>query len=177
MPLCINQSGTWRNITTQCVNDSGTWRLVVLGHVNQSGTWRLYRDCRPPGCCPFNTSCPLGSSIEGGRLVCKSSGVAWIVAFNTAEVSRTWYNRNDAVTRAQQVSGCTGWFVPTIGQLQNPGYACKTYWDSTTRIRYWSNTEATGSNACYVRFYESIFSGNSLKSDSFSIRAFRCVTY
>jgi hypothetical protein len=67
-------------------------------------------------------------SFEGGNLICISSGVYWIVAPGSSEVARTWYLRNDANTTAQSVSGCTGWFVPTCAQLQNPGYCCRTFW-------------------------------------------------
>jgi len=31
MSLCVNQSGTWRNITTLCINDSGTWTNESTG--------------------------------------------------------------------------------------------------------------------------------------------------
>jgi len=60
----------------------------------------------------------LGDSYGGGFLICKASPVRWVVSPRSAEVSRTWYLRDDANTTAQAVSGCTGWFVPTCGQLQ-----------------------------------------------------------
>lgn len=170
MPVCINQSGTWRNATTLCVNDSGTWRNTKEGCINQSGTWRRFLDKRDVICCP------LGSSIEGGRLICRASNVAWIVSPNTSEVSRNWYSRNDAVTTAQSVSGYTGWFVPTRTQLQNPGYACRTYWDSYCANFYWSDTEYNAGYALFVAFNN----GGSSRFDKASVRcvrAFRCVTY
>jgi hypothetical protein len=61
-------------------------------------------------------------------LICKASPLRWVVSPYSAEVSRTWYLRNDANTTAQSVSGCTGWFVPTLSQLQNPGYICRSFW-------------------------------------------------
>ena len=118
----------------------------------------------------------LGSSVAGGRLICKSGGVGWIVAPNTTEVSRTWYCRNDAVTTAQSTSGCTGWFVPTLSQLQNPGYSCRTYWDSYSNNRYWSSTEYNGNYA----FSTHLMAGNTSffnKGNTYCVRAFRCVTY
>jgi hypothetical protein len=167
MALCINQSGTWRTITTQCVNQSGTWRKVVTGCINQSGTWRCF------GFTPVAP--PLGCAYEGGFLICCASPTRWVVAPNTSEVSRTWYLRNDANTRAQQVSGCTGWFVPTVTQLQNPGYTCRTFWDSFSSAYYWSSTEVNSPRACYV-----IFGGgppDNVKTNTNCVRAFRCVTY
>lgn len=169
MALCINQSGTWRNITTQCVNQSGTWRKVATGCINQSGTWRMFIT-------PFWPGGPgLGSFACGGYVICAAANVGWIVAPASSQVSRTWYLRNDAVTTAQSVSGCTGWFVPTCGQLQNPGYTCKTYWDSFSGS-YWSSTERTSTSAWRVFFnYGGAYSY--YKSNTLSVRAFRCVTY
>lgn len=169
MPVCINQSGTWRNATRLCVNDSGTWRNINIGCINQSGTWRRFLP-------PLLARVSLGTSIEGGRLICRASNVAWIVAPAESEVSRNWYSRNDANTRAQQVSGCTGWFVPTCGQLQNPGYVCRTYWDSYSSTIYWSSTEDNSNYAWFVYFGNGI-TFNLNKTHTFCVRAFRCVTY
>lgn len=121
---------------------------------------------------------PLGAFAEGGYVICKSTGIAWIVAPISSEVSRNWYSRNDANTRAQQVSGCTGWFVPSCNQLQSPGYACRTYWDSYSSSAYWSSTENyPGSyDALYVNFTNS-FLNTGLKSTPICVRSFRCVTY
>ena len=121
---------------------------------------------------------PLGQSYEGGYLICCSSGNLWIVAPSSTEVGRDWYSRNDANTRAQQVSGCTGWFVPTCSQLQNPGYTCRTYWDSYCSSAYWSNSSSSPSNskAWRVHFYHGA-SYNPSQSAVYCVRAFRCVSY
>jgi hypothetical protein len=173
MALCVNDSGTWRIITTLCVNDSGTWRNILTGCINQSETWRKFSGGSPP------TS--VGCSYGGGRAICIQStgfsgGTVWIVAPSSAEVSRVWDSRNDANTTAQQVSGCTGWFVPSIGQLQNPGYTCRTYWDSYSSTCYWSSTEFISNNACVVNFFNGGGDRNA-KGLSRCVRAFRCVTY
>jgi hypothetical protein len=86
----------------------------------------------------------LGSSFGGGRLICRSSPVRWVVSPVASSVNRNWYSRGDANTRAQQVSGVSGWFVPTRAQLNNPGYSCRTYWDAYStggnhHDNYWSN--------------------------------------
>ena len=174
MPVCINQSGTWRNATTLCVNDSGTWRNTIIGQINQSGVWRTYLDKRCPGCCPFTTSCALGSNIEGGFLICKSSNVAWIVAPSSSERSGTAPGGSHPA--AQQVSGCTGWFIPTVSQLQNPGYACRQYWDSYSVARYWSSTAQNAFQICWVNFNDGGPSASAYTAVR-CIRSFRCVTY
>jgi hypothetical protein len=172
MALCINQSGTYRNITTLCINQSGTYRNIRTGCINQAGTYRLFGFIATPGA--------LGSSFGGGFLICKpGSSPAWVVSPRSAEVSRTWYLRNDANTTAQQVSGCTGWFVPTRLQLQNPGYCCRSFWGPSpcfSSATYWSSTESNAGNACNVAFNFGI-AGISSKSITHYVRAFRCVTY
>ena len=117
--------------------------------------------------------------IRGGYLICRSGGgTAWIVAPASSEVSRNWYSRNDAVTTATNCTSATGWFVPNVGQLQNPGYVCRTYWDSYSSAVYWSSTETNSNVACCVDFSLG-YSGDLLKGygNSCCVRAFRCVTY
>jgi len=126
------------------------------------------------------TSIPLslGDAYGGGYLICQSAGVRWVVAPSASEVSRNWFCRNDANTRAQQVSGCTGWFVPSCGQLQNPGYICRTYWDSYAAWYYWSNTEVNANDAWLMDFNGGAMLSNA-KSDPTPrlVRSLRCVTY
>ena len=123
----------------------------------------------------------LGDSYEGGFLICCASPVRWVVSPRSAEVSRNWYSRGDAATTAQQVSGCTGWFIPTCAQLQNPGYCCRSFWGPSpcySSTTYWSSSEASGFTAFNINFNTG--SGNTFnynKADPCCVRAFRCVTY
>ena len=118
----------------------------------------------------------LGSAVAGGYLICKSGGTAWIVSPSSTEVSRIWNSRNDAVTTAQASAACGDWFVPTKEQLLNPGYTCRTYWDSYSSAVYWSSTEIYVGDACIVCFYTGT-AGTCNNSNTFCVRAFRCVTY
>jgi hypothetical protein len=118
----------------------------------------------------------VGTAFGGGRLICRAGGINWIAALSTSEVRRSWYARGDSNVRAQQVSGCTGWFVPTITQLQNPGYVCRARWDTFTLGPYWSSTEINGGWARGVRFTDGV-AACTLKTDILNIRSFRCVTY
>jgi hypothetical protein len=128
----------------------------------------------------FTTAAPNpGDSYEGGFLICKASPLRWVVSPYSAEVSRTWYLREDAITTAQSVSGCTGWFVPTCGQLQNPGYCCRSFWGPSpcfSSASYWSSTENNPTCACRVVFTTGS-TNNALKQGTDRVRAFRCVTY
>jgi len=118
----------------------------------------------------------LGDAYEGGYLICYSGGTLWIVAPASTEVSRDWYSRDNAVTTANANAACGDWFVPTSGQLQNPGYTCITYWDSYSSRCYWSITEKDGSAACVVNFSSGSL-GSQFKHNAHCVRAFRCVTY
>ena len=118
----------------------------------------------------------VGCYFEGGHVICKASSNSWIVSPRCSEVSRTWYCRDDASTVANLCTSCTGWFVPTSSQLQNPGYTCITYWDLVSSTSYWSSTEINATRACRVDFT----SGNAFgtyKTSTCCVRAFRCVTY
>ena len=137
----------------------------------------------------FTTDSPaLGSSYEGGFLICKASPLRWVVSPYSAEVTRTWVLREDANTRSQAVSGCAGWFVPTLSQLQNPGYCCRSFWGPSpcySSTCYWSSTNVPPNKACVLN------SSNGTSSQIYKInhfyvgshavplcvRAFRCVTY
>ena len=125
----------------------------------------------------FFTNIPdLGEYCEGGHIICKAASTAWIVSPRCAEVSRTWYLRNDANTLANTCTSCTGWFVPTVSQLQNPGYTCRTYWDLFSSTSYWSSTELNATDGCRVSFTTGT-PANGFKTGVSCVRAFRCVTY
>jgi hypothetical protein len=132
----------------------------------------------------------LGTSVCGGRLFCKSLGIAWIVAPAATQVGATWNGSSGSVVgnkpcvsdwsslnTALTNGGLTPtqWFVPSITQLQS-GYACRTYWDSFSSTLYWSSTESNATSACRVCFYTGN-SNNGTKATTICVRAFRCVTY
>ena len=146
----------------------------MAGVVGFTDFW-IYGDGR--GLKYFAESCSLGTCIPqlgGSRIICKNGGIAWLVAPISTEVSRSWYCREDAVTRAIAVTSLTtGWFVPTTGQLQNPGYLCRSFWDSTS---FWSSTENDSTSASFVCGAN----GNAFgldKPNTLFVRAFRCITY
>ena len=149
----------------------------MAGVVGFTDFW-IYGESR--GLKYFAESCALGACIPqlgGSRIICKNGGLAWLVAPISTEVSRTWYCREDAVTRAIAVTSVTtGWFVPCIGQLQNPGYLCRSFWDSYSSTLYWSSTEFNCSDACILNFTTGN-TNNCNNSYTTCVRAFRCVTY
>lgn len=128
----------------------------------------------------FFTTAPLslGDAYEGGYLICQSGGTRWIVSPYAAEVVRSWGARADSNTRAQEVSGCTGWFVPNISQAENPGYVCRAYWDQITwsPSTYWVNTQINAEKACTIQFGGG-FKDCANAGEQKMIRSFRTVSY
>ena len=122
----------------------------------------------------------LGSAHLGGFLMCVGGGIQWIVSPYNTELSRSWSSSADAVTTAQSVSGCTGWFVPTLGQLCNPGYLCRSFWGPSpcySSALYWSSTEVDAFCGGAVRFHTGYVGPVNRNIGAGCVRAFRCVTY
>ena len=118
---------------------------------------------------------PLGGAGLGGLLICCASSNLWVIAPCTTEVSRYWTQRSDSITTANANAACDDWFVPSISQLQNPGFVCRTHWDYFSNTQYWSNTE-NGSHACFINSSGNAFGGGH-KLSTYCVRAFRCVSY
>ena len=122
-------------------------------------------------------SLSIGDAHEGGYLICCSSNNYWIVSPSSTEVARAWFSRNDAITTAQANAACGDWFIPSCTQLQNPGYTCRTYWDSfSSPSQYWSNTQRNAHTARSI-YFNSGGSNDDDKPKANRIRAFRCVSY
>jgi hypothetical protein len=138
--------------------------------------------------------CVVSSATrDGSRLICKANGVAWFVAPSTTQLSSQWaggqYNSTQVGNKCcicewpalnTRLLQCgfnpCDWFVPSSSQLNNPGYVCRTRWDTFTATRYWSSTEVSATNACGQYFFNGGIIINS-KSLSYLVRPFRCVTY
>jgi hypothetical protein len=134
-------------------------------------------------------------TYDGSRLICKAGGVGWFVAPSSTQVAGQWaggqYNSTavgdkccisewsgleTALEGATRRIDSTKWFVPSRNQLNNPGYVCRTNWDSFDAVFYWSSTEFNATCAGDQRFsLGDIFT--SCKTYSRRVRAFRCVTY
>jgi len=130
------------------------------------------------------SGCNVGCAVRGGGNVFrKTGGIIWIVAPSTTQVRSTWPmgycngSNGEAPNKAQRITGRSGWFVPDIGMLQC-GYACRTYWDSFSTIRYWSSTEFSTDNACNVYFaFGSACCNLKCSYNARCVRPFRVVCY
>jgi hypothetical protein len=142
-------------------------------------------------------ACPVSSTAlqDGSFLICKAGGLAWFVAPTSTQLSSQWANGQYNTTNvgvkccvsewgtlSSLLSACrytpTEWFVPSIAQLQNPGYTCRTNWGTPTTC-YWSSQQQLSFPFYYACSLD--FGTNSgcilSKTNTFCVRAFRCVTY
>jgi hypothetical protein len=135
---------------------------------------------------------PVGTILpDGSALICKAGGTAWIVAPANTQVSQTWNNSTSTevgnkccVCDWPTLNTCmisrgfnpSDWFVPSCGQLQNPGHVCRTQWDTFSAGPYWPSTENGGGNSFCIFIGTGVVQGSN-KGNSFFVRAFRCVTY
>jgi hypothetical protein len=146
----------------------------------------------PEGIDGLAIGCPVGTVLpDGSLIICKAGGTAWIVAPASTQVGQTWNGTTTelvgdkcCVCDWSTLCSClisrgfnpSDWFVPSVGQLQNPGYVCRTQWDSFSTTRYWSSTEFAAVSASTVIFTDGGGGVNS-KAIACCVRAFRCVTY
>ena len=161
---------------------------VVAGPTN----W-WYNSDRYYAC--FAKSNVVGSeTYDGSRLICKSGGTGWFVAPSSTQVLQTWNGTTDTLVGNKPClidwstantalinAGFTptDWFIPSGGsggQLNNPGYVCRTHWDSFDAASYWSSTEFDATGACRQFFDAGTISVRD-KTNTYRVRAFRCVTY
>jgi hypothetical protein len=143
------------------------------------------------------TACPASSTAlaDGSFLICKAGGTAWFVAPASTQIATQWaggqYNGSSVgnkccVSEWGVLSTClsnrgytpTEWFVPSVAQIQNPGFNCRSNWDvgGPNNNLYWTSGESgsTGASAVYLN------NNNSYavcKVSELGVRAFRCATY
>ena len=139
-------------------------------------------------------NCPEGTVLpDGSAIICKAGGTAWIVAPISTQVGGATWNGTttdlvgDKCCVCDWSSLCTAlvsagfnpgdWFVPSCGQLQNPGYVCRTNWDSFSAFRYWSSTEFSAPNAFIVNYSSGGNASSCVKTCPSCVRAWRCVNY
>lgn len=123
---------------------------------------------------------PGFTDYKGFFICCGPSTNKWFVSPSCTEVCRSWGSRDDATTTANSCMGACGWFVPCCGQLKNPGYACRTYWDSYQSCKYWAcDGELPGTRnwtVCMTNGIAYNFNPGNNVGTPYFIRAFRCTS-
>jgi len=163
---------------------SGRWKASEQYEARSRDAWGPDTcSCSAPNClCCINVGFACTTNIndyKGFFICCGPSTSKWFVAPACTQVTRSWYNRSDAVTVANSCMGSCGWFVPSCAQLINPGSCCFNFWDSNCCSGFWSSTENIGYNAWHV-YVPSASPGLGGPGDHIKkpanrpVRAFRC---
>ena len=137
-------------------------------------------------------SLAVGCSVLGGTLICKSAGVAWIVAPPSTHVTGIWtdglYCGIDLDRccvcdwPSVQIALCNAgfnpsqWFIPSRDKLFNPGYVCRSLWCTCNTSPFWASTDFSANDAGAIAFDNGAFRVDN-KANNFNVRAFRCISY
>lgn len=102
-------------------------------------------------CLNVGFTCTGSITDYNGFFICCGSPGKWFVAPSCTQTYTNWENRVNAVSCANSLMGSLGWFVPDINKLQNPGYICRSYWDSYGG-EYWSTSFGGDDSRCTLDF-------------------------
>jgi len=117
------------------------------------------------------------TDCKGFYICCGPSTSKWFVAPSCTQITSNFNDTGNGVTCANSLMGSCGWFVPNINQIQDPGYSCRTYWDSYTAGNYWSSTPGGGPNACGFDMSGGTIWGSAHRGNvpcAANVRVFRC---
>jgi hypothetical protein len=118
----------------------------------------------------FITEDPIGKSLDGGVIISKNNGTYTIVSPKKSEMNLTWYEFSKAIQKAEEETGTTGWYVPSLYELQNHKEVLKLqdfYWTSTENDLGTAYKLNMNSNVPYV----------ASKIESYLVRTFKKVNY
>jgi len=127
---------------------------------------------------PTLESSKPGDKLENGCIVVhKFSDVrmALIAAPESTERFCRWSKEFSVVFDALEQAGFnkSQWFIPNVDQLK---LACKNCREHFSAFNYWSSTESSSSNSCFVNFNIGFQNTNS-KTNAICVRAFSLVSY
>jgi hypothetical protein len=93
----------------------------------------------------FTTEDPIGKSLEGGIILAKSGGRYLIVAPKKAELNLFWEEREKAIAHTEEVTGTSGWFIPSLSLLINEDLNVRNLWfESEDNNIFWTNDDGYG---------------------------------
>jgi hypothetical protein len=88
---------------------------------------------------------PIGKSLDGGIIISKSGGRYLIVSPKKAELNLFWEEREKAITHTEEVTGTSGWFVPSLNLLINEDLNVRDVWfKSGDDNIFWTNDDGRG---------------------------------
>jgi hypothetical protein len=76
----------------------------------------------------FTTEDPIGKPLDGGIILAKNGGRYLIVSPKKAEISLFWEEREKAIAHTEEVTGTSGWFIPSVSLLINENLNVRNLW-------------------------------------------------
>lgn len=76
----------------------------------------------------------IGDLLDGNIIVSEVNGNFIVIAPKKSEMNLTWYEIDKAIQKTEEDTGTTGWYLPSIYELQNYKNELKSdayYWSST----------------------------------------------
>jgi hypothetical protein len=88
----------------------------------------------------FTTENAIGKPLDGGIVLSKTGGRYLIVSPQKAEIKLFWEEREKAILNTQEITGTSGWFVPSSGLLINKDLNVRNLWfKGENGNNYWTN--------------------------------------
>jgi hypothetical protein len=88
---------------------------------------------------------PIGKPLDGGTIISKNGGRYLIVSPKKAELNLFWEEREKAITHTEEVTGTSGWFVPSLNLLMNEDLNVRNVWfKSEDNNIFWTNDDGRG---------------------------------
>jgi hypothetical protein len=93
----------------------------------------------------FTTEDPIGKSLDGGTIISKNDGRYLIVSPQKAELNLFWEEREKAITHTEEVTGTSGWVIPSVSLLMNENLNVRRLWfKSEDSNIFWTNDDGLG---------------------------------
>ena len=90
----------------------------------------------------FTTEDPIGKSLDGGTIISKSGGRYLIVSPKESELNLFWEEKEKAIAYTEEVTGTSGWFIPSSGLLINEELNVRNLWfESEDNNNFWTNDD------------------------------------
>jgi hypothetical protein len=93
----------------------------------------------------FTTEDPIGKQLDGGTILAKSGGRYLIVSPKKAELNLFWEEKEKAIAHTEEVTGTSGWFIPSLNLLMNEELNIRNLWfESEDNNIFWTNDTSFG---------------------------------
>ena len=93
----------------------------------------------------FTTEDPIGKPLDGGTIISKSEGRYLIISPQKAELNLFWEEREKSISHAEEVTGTSGWFIPSVSLLINQNLNVRNLWfKSEDNNIFWTNDDGYG---------------------------------